>query len=94
MVARQPLPRGKGGLWLWDVQYWGRVGMHVWSLAASISSLPVLLHCCLWCLHGFPLHPHRLVLSFSWVSRGPQMWVGEGEYCGYDKFVLPVLEAD
>ncbi|XP_041518014.1 CAAX prenyl protease 2 isoform X3 [Microtus oregoni] len=27
--------------------------------AASVSSVPVLLHCCLRCLHSFPLHPHR-----------------------------------
>lgn len=82
IMGKQPLPWGKGGLWLWDVQYWGRVGMQVWSLAASISSVPVLLHRCLRCLYGFPLHPHRLVLGLSWISRGPQMWVGEGGYCG------------
>ncbi|XP_038935329.1 CAAX prenyl protease 2 isoform X8 [Rattus norvegicus] len=27
--------------------------------AASVSSVPVLLHRCLRCLYGFPLHPHR-----------------------------------
>lgn len=59
ILGRQPLPRGLGGLWLWDVHGWGRVGMQLWSLAASISSVPVLLHRCLRCLYSFPLHPHR-----------------------------------
>lgn len=27
-----------------------------------VSSVPVLLHSCLRCLHRFPLHPYRLVL--------------------------------
>lgn len=35
-----------------------------------VSSVPVLLHSCLRCLHCFPLHPHRLVLSLSWVPGG------------------------
>lgn len=26
-MVGQPLSRGKGGLWLWDVQGWGRVGI-------------------------------------------------------------------
>lgn len=77
------------------VQYWGRVSMLVWSLEASVSSVPVLLHRCLWCLHGFPLHPHRLVLSFSCILRAPWMWAGEGEYYACDKVSsTTVLEAD
>lgn len=36
-----------------------------------VSSVPVLLHSCLRCLHCFPLHPHRLVLSLSWVVPPP-----------------------
>lgn len=62
----------------------GRAGVVTRGL--PVSSVPVLLHSRLRCLHCFPLHPHRLVLSPSWVPGGPQERVGEWEYCSRNKF--------
>lgn len=71
MLGQQPLPPGgRGCLWLMGVQCWDRKGLQVWLRGLHVSSVPVLLHSCLRCLHCFPLHPDRLVLSLSRVSGG------------------------
>lgn len=60
MLGQQPLPPGgRGCLWLMGVQCWDRKGLQVWLRGLHVSSVPVLLHSCLRCLHCFPLHPDR-----------------------------------
>lgn len=64
-------PRGKGMSLADGCAVLGQEGhTGVVTRGLPVSSVPVLLHSCLRCLHCFPLHPHRLVLSLSWVPGG------------------------
>lgn len=64
-------PRGKGMSLADGCAVLGQEGhTGVVTRGLPVSSVPVLLHSRLRCLHCFPLHPHRLVLSLSWVLGG------------------------
>lgn len=89
MLGQQPLaPGGRGCLWLMGVQCWDRKGLQVWLRGLHVSSVPVLLHSCLRCLHCFPLHPDRLVLSLSRVSGGSGPRGGWEDGSRSDKFLF------
>lgn len=63
-------PRGKGMSLADGCAVLGQEGhTGVVTRGLPVSSVPVLLHSRLRCLHCFPLHPHRLVLSLSEIGR-------------------------